>query len=218
MRYHLKYDDIKLAGALLFVGGVQWFLAILITEGLHPRYASGAYYVSSLGVGATAFIYNPSLILLGITVVAAAYLIERAHRPRYFFVLLILTGLFTMGVGLFPEDVRPMHGIVTPFALIFGALSAIGSFKLQKPPLSYLSVLLGALSLIASAVYFTYLGLPRESFTTYLGLGKGTMGRLIIYPILLWEIGYGSYLIGSTDGSVNRPERARCPTPPTSIP
>lgn len=186
-----------MAGTLLFVGGVQWFLVIVIAEGLHPGYNSGVHYVSSLGVGITALFYNLSLVLLGVTIVAGTYLIQRAFGSRLFFVLFTVTGLATMGVGLFPENVRPMHGIVTPIALLFGGLSAIASYKLQKPPLSYASVVLGALSLVASVLFYPYLGLPRESVTTYLGLGKGTMERIVIYPILLWTIGFGSHMISS---------------------
>ncbi|MDH5361974.1 MAG: hypothetical protein OEW84_01500, partial [Aigarchaeota archaeon] len=77
--------------------------------------------------------------------------------------------------------------------------SAIASYKLQKPPLSYVSVLLGALSLVAGVLFNPYMGLPRESSATYLGLGKGTMERIVIYPILLWIIGLGSHLTGSMD-------------------
>lgn len=196
----LKYHNGKAAGTLLFIGGVQWFLVIVIAEGLHPGYESGMHYVSSLGVGATSLIYNPSVFLLGATTVVGAYLIRRAFGSRLFFVLLTITGLATMGVGLFPENVRPMHGIVTPIALLFGGFSAIASYKLQKPPLSYVSVLLGALSLVAGVLFNPYMGLPRESSATYLGLGKGTMERIVIYPILLWIIGLGSHLIGSMDG------------------
>lgn len=193
----MLYDNRKLAGTLLFVGSVQWFLVIVIAEGLHPGYNSGVHYVSSLGVGVTALFYNLSLVLLGVTIVAGAYIIQRAFGSRLFFVLFTITGLATIGVGLFPENVRPMHGIVTPIALLFGGLSAIASYKLQKPPLSYASVVLGALSLVASILFYPYLGLPRESVTTYLGLGKGTMERIVIYPILLWTIGFGSHLISS---------------------
>ncbi len=193
----MLYDNKKLAGTLLFGGSVQWFLVIVIAEGLHPDYNSGVHYVSSLGVGVTALFYNLSLILFGVTIVAGAYLIQRAFGSRLFFVLFIVAGLATIGVGLFPENVRPMHGIVTPVALLFGGLSAIVSYKLQKPPLSYTSVVLGALSLVASVLFYPYLGLPRESVTTYLGLGKGTMERIVIYPILLWIIGFGSHLISS---------------------
>jgi len=45
-----------------------------------------------------------------------------------------------------------------PIALLFEGLSAIASYKLQKPPLSYVSVLLAALSLLASVLFFPYLG------------------------------------------------------------
>ncbi|UCH31254.1 MAG: DUF998 domain-containing protein [Candidatus Bathyarchaeota archaeon] len=201
----MKLDEAKVAGTLLFLGSIQWFLVIVLTEGLHPDYNSGAHYVSSLGVGTTSLLYNSSLILFGITIVAGAYLLQRAFSSKFFFVLLIVTGFATLGVGLFPEDVRPLHGIVTPIALLFGALSAIVSYRLQKPPLSYVSVGLGVLSLGASVFFNSYLGLPRDSNITFLGLGKGTMERLVIYPILLWCIGFGGHLIGYSkdrDGSV----------------
>ncbi|MDH5439574.1 MAG: DUF998 domain-containing protein [Candidatus Bathyarchaeota archaeon] len=138
------------------------------------------------------------MFLLGVTSVAGAYVIQWGFASKYFFVLLAVTGLAIMG-GLFPENVRPMHGVVTPIALTFGGLSAIASYNLQKPPLSYISVLLGALSLALSVLFYPYMGLPRESLTSYLGLGEGTMERLIICPILLWIIGFGSHLIGFSD-------------------
>lgn len=192
-----EHDYGRMAGTLLFLGGAQWFLTIVLAEGLHPGYNGAVHYVSSLGVGVTALPYNASLILLGAAVVAGAFLIQRALDSRVFFVLLTITGLATLGVGLFPENVRPWHGIVTPIALLFGGISAITSYRLQKPPLSYVSVLLGALSLAAGILFNPYLGLSRESAITYMGLGKGTMERMVIYPILLWIIGFGSQLAGS---------------------
>ncbi len=187
----------KMAGALFFIGGVQWFLAIILAEGWHPGYNSTVHYVSSLGVGVTSLLYNASLILLGVAVVAGAFLIRRALDSRVFFVLLTITGMATLGVGLFPENIRPWHGIVTPIALLFGGLSAIASYRQQKSPLSYVSVLLGAMSLAAGILFNPYLGLSPESTETYLDLGKGTMERLVIYPILIWIIGFGSQLAGS---------------------
>ena len=188
-----------MAGALLLIGGVQWFLAITLAEGLHPGYNSGVHYVSSLGVGATSLFYNASLLALGASILAGAYLIQRSLGSRAFIILLTITGLATLGVGLFPENVRPWHGIVTPVALLFGGFSAIASYRLQKPPLSYVYALLGALSLAVGILFNPYLGLPRESTITYLGLGKGTMERMVIYPILLWMIGFGGQLAGSID-------------------
>jgi len=195
----IKDKHSKMAGALLLIGGVQWFLAITLAEGLHPGYNSGVHYVSSLGVGATSLFYNASLLALGVSILAGAYLLQGSLGSRAFIILLTITGLATLGVGLFPENVRPWHGIVTPVALLFGGFSAIASYRLQKPPLSYVYALLGALSLAVGILFNPYLGLPRESTATYLGLGKGTMERMVIYPILLWMIGFGGQLAGSID-------------------
>lgn len=200
----MYYDNRKLGGTLLFVGSIQWLLVIMVSEGLHPGYNSSVHYVSSLGVGSTALMYNTSLVLLGLAVSAGAYLTYRASRSRLFFILLAITGLATIGVGLFPENVQPIHGIVTPIALLFGAVSAILSYRLQEPPLSHISIILGALSLGAGILFNPYLGLPRESLTTYLGLGKGTMERMIIHPILLWTLGFGSGMASSDSRAVEK--------------
>jgi hypothetical membrane protein len=190
----LNTSIIKISGLLMFIGAVQWFFVILLAEGLHPGYNSATHYVSSLGVGVTALFYNTSVILLGLTTVVGTYLLHGSHSSRAFTILLSISGLATLGVGIFPENVRPIHGIVTPIALIFGGLSAIWSYRIQTSPLRYIAVLLGAGSIFAGFLFNPYLGLPRESLDTFLGLGKGTMERLIIYPILLWIIGFGSSL------------------------
>ncbi len=194
----VMYNERQVAGTLLFVGGIQWFLVILIAESIHPGYNGAFYYVSSLGVGVTALLYNLSMLLLGVATAVGSYLIYRVIGSKLFLVVFTITGLATMGVALFPEG-QSIHGIVTPIALLFGAFSAIVSFKLQKSPLSYAFVVLGVLSLGFGIIFNPYLGLPRESFITYLGLGKGTMERLIIYPLLLWTIAFGSHLVGSTN-------------------
>jgi len=195
-----KFDSRTLAGALLFVGSVQWLLVVVVAEGLYPGYSSRVNYISYLGVGSTSLIFNPSLFLLGVGVVAGAYFIQRAFGVRFFPVLLTLAGLGAMAAALFPETIQPAHGIGAGVAFVFGGLSAITSYKLQKPPLSYASVLLGALTLVAVILFYPYLGLATESTVTYLGLGKGGMERLIAYPTLLWLVGFGSHLIGrSTD-------------------
>jgi hypothetical membrane protein len=91
-----------------------------------------------------------------------------------------------MGVGIFPEDFSTIHFVVSLMAFLFGALSAIASYKFQKPPLSYFAIVLGLISLTALILF----GLKID-----LGLGVGGMERMIAYPILLWAIGFGGYLI-----------------------
>ncbi len=187
-------DKRKTASALLLLGITQWIMVIILAEGIQPNYISSIHYVSSLGTGKTALLYNTSTIILGLTVTLSSLLIRGFYKSRVFFVLLLISGLATTGVGVFPEDSRPMHGIVTPIALIFGALSAMFSYKIQERPASYFCVLLGAISLVTGLWFIPYLGLSVESRDVFLGFYKGTLERIVIYTNLLWVLILGSQL------------------------
>lgn len=184
----------KLASAFLLFGIIQWMLVIILSEGIHPDYISSIHYVSTLGTGNTAQFYNTSTIILGVSVFVSSILIRSFNQSRLFFILFLITGLATIGVGVFPEDSRPMHGIVTPIGLIFGALAAMASYKLHQGPASYFSVVLGAISLVSGLAFIPHLGLSVESRALYLGLYKGTLERIVIYTNLLWVLILGSQL------------------------
>ena len=191
---NFKMNTRKAASALLLFGIIQWILVVMIAEGIQPDYISSIHYVSTLGTGKTALLYNTSTIILGLTVFISSILIRDFHKYRVFFVLFLITGLATIGVGVFPEDSRPMHGIVTPIALIFGALSAMSSIKLHEKPAAYFTVLLGAVSLVTGLWFIPYLGLSVESRAMFLGFYKGTLERIVIYTNLLWVLILGSQL------------------------
>jgi len=171
---------------LLFIGGVQFVLGIIIAEALYPDYSTSENYISDLGVGPSSVIFNSSVFLLGVLATGGAYFIQRAFNLRIFSILTAITGIGAMGVGLFPEDAGVMHVIFSLITFLFAGLSAIMSYKLQKPPLSYLSIILGAMSLLALVLFGSGI---------YLGLGKGGMERMIAYPALLWAIGFGAHVI-----------------------
>ncbi len=182
----MRYDDRKVAGALIFVGSVLCVLGIIIAEAYYSGYSTSENYISDLGVGSSALIFNSSVFLLGVTLVAGAYFIQRAFDSRPLSVLLTITGIGAMGVGLFSETAGAVHYVFSLIIFLFGGLSAIMSYKLLKPPLSYASVLLGALSLVALALFGS---------GTYVGLGVGGMERVIAYPTLLWAVGFGGHLM-----------------------
>jgi len=106
--------------------------------------------------------------------------------------MFLITGLATVGVGVFLGDSRPMHGIVTLIALIFGAVSAILSYRIHGKPASYFCIALGIVSLITGLGFIPYLGLSVESRVTYYGFYKGTLERIVIYTNLLWVLILGS--------------------------
>jgi hypothetical membrane protein len=190
--YFMEFADRKVAGTLLFVGVAQFIICLVIAEILHSNYNVSTNYISDLGVGDSAIIFNSSIFLLGLVIVASAYFIQRAYNSKLTLIMLIMTGIGAMGVGLFTEDTHQIHIAFSLVVFLFGGLSAIVCYKLQKPPLSYISVILGAATLVALALFGS---------ENYLGLGPGGMERMIAYPVLLWAIGFGGHLIGYQEES-----------------
>jgi len=192
----MSLDYRREAGVLLLVGAAQFVLGMLVSEALYPGYSISQNYISDLGVGPAASIFNPSVFLLGLTAAASAYFVYRYFSTRLVTSVLILAGVGAMGVGIFPENLPAMHEVVADMAFLFGGLAPIAAFRLQKKPFSYFSVALGLISLCAlvllSAEYSFGLG---EQY--FLGLGPGGMERMIVYPVLLWEIAFGGYLLAS---------------------
>jgi hypothetical protein len=52
--------------------------------------------------------------------------------------------------------------------------------------MSYFSLGAGVMTLVATVLYVNGI---------YLGLGPGGMERMVVYPVLLWSIGFGGYLM-----------------------
>lgn len=185
----MGYENKKVAGFLLLVGVVQFILGMIISEALYPEYSTSGNYISDLGVGPSALIFNSSIILLGVLIVAGSYFVQRAFNSKLFSILLAITGIGAVGVGIFTEDYPPLHGIFSLITFLFAGISIIVSSKFERPPLSYFSILLGAASLVSLVLFGS---------GVYLGLGKGGMERMIAYPVLLGAIGLGGYFVGDS--------------------
>ena len=183
-----------MGGAILYIGALQWFLGILLSEAWASGYNSRIDYVSELGIGSTAAIYNASVFILGLCMVLAAYFMLKSIDCKIQSVLLAISGIGAMGLGIFYGTIQPWHSLCTLIAIVFGCLAAISSYKIQTAPISYISVILGAMALVAAIVFFPYLGLPMGSTETFLGMAKGSLERWAIYPILAWAIAHGSHM------------------------
>jgi hypothetical membrane protein len=194
----MKHADSTVAGALIFGASAQFIVALIVAEALYPGYSISQNYISDLGatcratcqvVQPTSIIFNSSVFLLGLLAVIGAYFVWRGFNSRIFSVLIVMAGLGAMGVGLFPETAGVIHDIVSLITFVFAGLSAIVSYRVQKAPLSYFSILLGVMTLVALALYAS---------ETFLGLGPGGMERMIVYPALIWTTGLGTHLIASS--------------------
>jgi len=185
----------KAAGTLFFIGAVQFILALIISEALYPSYNTSANYISDLGVGPSATIFNTSVFLLGLLIIAGAYLILRASDNKLLTILLVLAGIGAMGVGIFTEDAGPIHGVVSLIVFLFGPLSAIASYRVCKPPFCFLSIVLGLTGLAALILFIA---------GNNLGLGVGGIERMIVYPVLLWEVGFGAHMINQPESTATK--------------
>ena len=198
-----RFNPATLAGCLFLIGGIQWFLGMLVAEGWYDGYSSRIDYVSDLGTGPTAIIYNVSVFIMGALIVAGTVFLYKAQGRKLFPALLTLSGIGAIGLGIFPANLQPMHSIFTLMAILFGALAAISSYTHWTKPMSIISVSLGLMALVSALVFFPYLGLPFGSTETFLGIAKGSLERWAIYPILVWIICFGSYLMGTASDNEN---------------
>ena len=195
----MNYDNKRVAGLLFIVAAVQYVLAIVVSEAVYPGYSVGQQWMSDLGdwskAGNYAAIFNISAILYGLFIIAGAYYTQRVVKNRLFTFLLAMCGIGSVFSGVVALNVSYLvHGFFGLFTFVFGAASAVMSYRFEKKPLSYVSVVLGAVAF--SAIVFTALG--QRGIGSYLGLGLGSMELLIIYPLLLCLFGYGAYLIGDS--------------------
>jgi hypothetical membrane protein len=166
--------------------GASWFLlGILVSEALSPRYTV-TKMMSDLGVGATAPVFNVAIIGFGLLLLASALLLRSEGLNTAFLALLALAGAGAAGVGLFPETIAFPHAVCAVTAFLCGGFCALLASRLFPAPWSWFSLAFGLITLTA---------LVLTGMKVYLGLSAGGMERMITYPLIIWAIGTGAYLM-----------------------
>ncbi len=192
----------RIAGVLFLAATAQFTLGLVVAEALYSGYSVAENYISDLGVGPSAIVFNSSAFLFGLLAIIGAYFLPRTADFRRLTVLLILMAIGAMGVGVFTSAFTAIHGAVSLMAFGFGGLSAIASHKALKLPLSAISVILGAMTLGALTLFaiglvttgsLTSNDPPASKF--FLGIGPGGMERMIVYPAFIWLLLFSGYLI-----------------------
>lgn len=181
----MKYTNKILAGILIFVGTALFLFGIIVSEALYPGYHVTSV-ISDLGVGSTAWLFNSSIIISGIFLIVSAYLFLNIGINKYFTALLGLAGLGATLVGIIPETQGVPHVIAALLLFISGGLMAVTGYYVFRGPFSIISPVLGIIALIATI--FLALNL-------YFGLGMGGMERMVAYPLIIWGLGAGAYLM-----------------------
>jgi len=194
--FHPEKDYYKIAGIVLMLSCIQFFMAVSLSETQYPGYSTAKNTLSSLGgtlppVEPSATIFNISMFLLGILALGAVYLILKSGGCRLFSACLLISGVGALGVGLFPSYSPFAHTIFTFLTLFFGSLAVLFSYRLGlNIPMVIVSIIMGIVpfGIIMGTLIFGFDNVLIE----YLGLG-GTE-RIVVYPLILYFTGLGGYL------------------------
>jgi hypothetical membrane protein len=194
-------NGLVVAGALYFVAGTLILLGIVTAEATYPDYSVSQNYISDLGgvkngsiVQPAATILDSTLVVGGLLIIGGAYSNHRVLDKRVFPsglpLLIALAGIGAVGVGVFNETFGIIHWLLSGLTFIAGGFAAITAFNHQKAPFRYFSVILGVIALVfAIGPYVT----PAVEF-----LGVGGAERWVVYPLVLWLVGFGGYLMGTS--------------------
>ncbi len=198
---------LKTAGTLALVAAAQWVLLVIIAETQYPNYSIQHNYLSDLGatchrgllltpcvvVSPSSLIWDTTLTLMGLLSLVSAILVYGATRKKGFSILFGIWGLGTLIAGAVPETFLSVHELASYAAFLGGSIAAIAAFWFLKSPLKYLSLVLGLFS-FASLIPLTSEG-PFFRWNGIFGLGLGGIERVVVYPIVIWEIAFGAYLM-----------------------
>jgi hypothetical membrane protein len=188
------------AGALFFLAGVIAFMGIITGEALYPDYNTADNQISDLGgseppnsiiLQPSAAIFNTTMMIVGLSFIVGAYCLHRASVRRSVTLPVLLLGVGALGVGIFPGNTGGIHALFAMLTFVSGGVAAILSYRVLSAPMKYISVVLGAIGLSALLLY-VFMG----DSSPFAPLGIGGVERWVAYPIILWAMGFGGYLMG----------------------
>ena len=194
--FDAKTSDARRAGFIYVLAGSGLILLITFLEAISPDYSLRGNTISDLlALGTTtATIGEPTAFLLAVAWVFGAYYMFRVSRRKGFGVLNLLPGVGLLLVVLSPENLNvAVHSVGAALGSIAGAIVMIWSYRVIRSPIRYFSLALGVLSLVATVILFGAYYSPLVQNT----LGPGGWERIIVYPLFLWLIMFGSEILSS---------------------
>ncbi len=193
----------KTSGTLMFLTGVVIFMGIITAEIFYPAgYSTSQNEISDLGatrppnsiiVQPSATIFDTTMMLSGVMLIAAAYYLHRAFQQWLMTGSILLLGIGLLGVGIFPGNNAAIHPLFALVSFLAAGTSAIVSSRVTRAPFRYLAIMLGGITLVFLLLAFFF------SNIVFPVLGDGGTERWVAYPSILWILGFGGYLLARTD-------------------
>lgn len=184
------------AGFLLVLLGASFLTVTMLAASIAPSYDYHRAAISDLGViDETAPIFNVLLVAVAALNVAAGFLLYRSHRRSWILGTYILAGIGAAGAGLVPLDASDLHPLFALVGFVFFNLEAVATGTLVRGPIRAISYAGG----LAGLIYVIVMVIGDSGSPAIFGaIGHGGSERMIVYPVMLWTLVFGGYLIGST--------------------
>ncbi len=180
---------IRISGLSFALGGIIAILLTTASEAAFVGYSVRTDAISGLGGAGspTEIFWNFQLLISGLLWCVGTLMLFRAQGHWVRTLFLLLTGIGLLLVSISPWNVDPaVHGIGAQMAAYFGIISCFLSYGITTSPFRLFSLFAGTFALAALLL----------SFFGFSALGPGGIERMIYYPVFLWEIGFGGYLMG----------------------
>jgi hypothetical membrane protein len=195
----------KISGVLFFLAGSIILMGITTAEIFYPPgYSTSRNFISTLGASPppnsvsyypSASIFDLSMLISGLMIVSGAVMLHKAKIQKSVSIPVACLGMGALGVGIFPAFHAIIHPILAGVTFVAGGIAAILSSRIMVAPFRYLAVGLGCLVL---TVLIFGLGLSKLIIPI---LGIGGTERWVAYPLVLWLVGFGGYLMQSSKQS-----------------
>jgi hypothetical membrane protein len=186
----------KTAGGLLLAAGAMIVMGIITAEALYTNPYNARMEISDLGATDTGVVLHPSstifnatMLVSGAMIILGAYFAHRALHRRAVTIPTGLLGLGVVGVGIFPGNIHPQHPLFAFTAFVAGGLAVLLSAWVTSQPLRAIFAVMGTISLLFTAASVFLL-----EWGPFARLDLGGVERWMVYPVLLWLVGFGGYL------------------------
>jgi len=196
------------------MAGFIGFMGIITAEVLYPDYST-RQDISDLGSTRppnpiihepSATIFNTTMLVTGAIVILSAYFLYRTLDRRGFPLALAVFGVSAFGVGVFPGNVTPWHGLFALLTFFTGGITVVLSSRVVSRPFSLLCGLFGGISLLVLVSVFFY-GLVIGGPSPLAPLGPGGIERWVVYPLIIWLPAFGGYLLGDFGNANGKPRK-----------
>jgi hypothetical membrane protein len=180
----------------MFALAAQFMTVVMLAASMAPSHDLTGGAISDLGViPESAALFNVSLVVTGLLNLVAGALLYRSHGRRWIVALFTLAAIGAAGAGIVPLDVSGAHGLFALLGFLCFNLEPLAMAPLLRGPMR-------AISYLAAMVGLAFVGLmiigDAGDPAVFGAIGHGGAERMIVYPVMLWMMAVGGYLMADT--------------------